>query len=60
MIEHPTGGAFSEEKIDAIVADSFPASDPPSWTLGREYQPSSERVDDSSGARHEIDKESYI
>ena len=25
-----------EELIDATLADSFPASDPPSWTLGRE------------------------
>jgi starvation-inducible DNA-binding protein len=30
---------LSEEMIDATLADSFPASDPPSWTLGREsYQ----------------------
>lgn len=29
----------SEEMIDTTLADSFPASDPPSWTLGREpYQ----------------------
>lgn len=26
----------SEEMIDTTLADSFPASDPPSWTLGRE------------------------
>jgi hypothetical protein len=25
-----------DELIDATLADSFPASDPPSWTLGRE------------------------
>jgi starvation-inducible DNA-binding protein len=30
---------ISEKMIDATLADSFPASDPPSWTLGRErYQ----------------------
>ena len=28
--------AISEEMIDATLADSFPASDPPSWTLGRD------------------------
>jgi len=27
---------MSEEMIDSTLADSFPASDPPSWTLGRE------------------------
>jgi hypothetical protein len=27
--------ALSEEMIDRTLADSFPASDPPSWTLGR-------------------------
>jgi hypothetical protein len=25
-----------ESMIDQTLADSFPASDPPSWTLGRE------------------------
>jgi starvation-inducible DNA-binding protein len=35
----PTSGRdqqVSEEMIDATLADSFPASDPPSWTLGRD------------------------
>ena len=27
---------LSEEMIDTTLADSFPASDPPSWTLGRD------------------------
>jgi hypothetical protein len=27
---------ISEEMTDATLADSFPASDPPCWTLGRE------------------------
>ena len=27
---------ISEEAIDEILGDTFPASDPPSWTLGIE------------------------
>jgi len=30
---------LSEALIDMTLADSFPASDPPSWTLGRDVQP---------------------
>jgi starvation-inducible DNA-binding protein len=38
--------SISEEMIDATLADSFPASDPPSWTLGRDHS----REDKPSGA----------
>lgn len=30
-----------EVLIDATLADTFPASDPPCWTLGREPRPPS-------------------
>ncbi|TMA93275.1 MAG: hypothetical protein E6J74_19125 [Deltaproteobacteria bacterium] len=36
-----------EELIDATLADSFPASDPPSWTLGRERRRRSNDTENS-------------
>ena len=47
MIDRSICGAISEEMIDRILADSFPASDPPPWTMGRENQQYSGCVDDS-------------
>ena len=35
-VEEP--GAMSEAEIDANLAASFPASDPPSWTLGTNHR----------------------
>lgn len=45
MTDRMISETLSETMIDSILADSFPASDPPSWTLGRENQPSSDFVD---------------
>lgn len=38
---------MSEDEIDRNLAGTFPASDPPSWTLGTDHreQSSSERTD---------------
>lgn len=48
MIDHSICGTLSEAMIDAILEDSFPASDPPPWTAGRENQPCAGCVDNSS------------
>lgn len=48
----PTGaGEMSEAEIDANVEDSFPASDPPAWTLGSNHRPAAdpEREKDDEG-----------
>jgi hypothetical protein len=34
----PKRSELSEELIDKTLEDSFPASDPPSWTTGREHK----------------------
>lgn len=35
-------GEMSEAEIDDTLTDSFPASDPPSWTLGSDHANSKE------------------
>jgi hypothetical protein len=33
----PQEGEMSESEIDRNLEDTFPASDPPSWTLGTDH-----------------------
>ena len=42
---------MSEEEIDANIAGSFPASDPPAWTLGTDHGTASDgKRDEASTA----------
>lgn len=54
MIDHSICGALSEEMIDTILADSFPASDPPPWTGGRENESCSGLVDNSENNERQV------
>ena len=43
-VAQPADRSLAERAVDAVLADSFPASDPPSWTPGiAETRPPSER-----------------
>lgn len=44
------GAAMSESEIDLNLIQTFPASDPPSWTLGTDHQdedPGKEKGDEN-------------
>jgi starvation-inducible DNA-binding protein len=53
---------ISEEMIDQTLVDSFPASDPPSWIMGRDpYRNQAQAVDGSTNERStKIGREAFI
>lgn len=46
---------MSEAEIDRNLADTFPASDPPSWTLGTDHSPAPPAQEPDSQDNSEAD-----
>lgn len=47
------GEEMSEAEIDKNLNGSFPASDPPSWTLGTDHREEGSAEDKSTGSSRE-------
>ncbi|HEY0321809.1 MAG TPA: hypothetical protein VGC66_12680 [Pyrinomonadaceae bacterium] len=42
---------MSEEEIDATLEDTFPASDPPAWTLGSDHPSNTKQPPETNDAK---------
>lgn len=48
-LDDKSAAEMSEAEIDDNLEDSFPASDPPAWTLGSDHRPAARQDHEDKG-----------